>query len=160
MVVGLGGKHVRGVSMVVLLRFTVELGGVSWGSGEAVGWGDSGLVGWVWCAAVFILLRICQLTNNKHGVCEHLNNTYIGMTTTTLSRRLTMHLASGGPKQHALTKNHMPLTREELVNNTQIIFSESNNNKLSITEALLIQKMQPSINTQYIGINRTLKLFT
>ena len=54
----------------------------------------------------------------------------IGMTTTTLSLRLTMHLASGGPKQHALTNHHMPLTREELVNNTKIIFRESNNNKL------------------------------
>ena len=82
-------------------------------------------------------------------------NTYIGITTTTLSRRLTMHLASGGPMQRALTNHHMPLTREELVNNTQIIFSESNNNKLSITEALLIQKMQPSINTQSTGISRT-----
>ena len=37
----------------------------------------------------------------SHGDCEHLNNTYIGMTTTTFSRRLTMHLASRGPKQHA-----------------------------------------------------------
>ena len=53
----------------------------------------------------------------------------------------------------------MPLTREELVNNTQIIFSESNNNKLSITEALLIRKMQPSINTKSTGISRTLKTF-
>ena len=96
----------------------------------------------------------------SHGDCEHLNNTYIGVTTTTLSCQLTMHLASGGPKQHALTNNHMPLTREEVVNNTQIIFSESNNNKLSITEALLIRKMQPSINTQSTGISRTLKLFT
>ena len=96
----------------------------------------------------------------SHGDCEHLNNTYIGMTTTTLSRRLTMHVASGGPKQHALTNHPMPHTREELVNNTKIIFSESNNNKLSITEVLLIQKMQPSINTQSTGISRTLKLFT
>ena len=96
----------------------------------------------------------------SHGDCEHLNNTYIGMNTITLSRRLTMHLASGGPKQHALTNHHMLLTREELVNNTKIIFSESNNNKLSISEALLIQKMQPSVNTQFTGISRTLKLFT
>ena len=50
--------------------------------------------------------------------------------------------------------------REEQVNNTQIIFSESNNNILSITEALLIQKMLPFINTQSTGISRTLKLFT
>ena len=61
--------------------------------------------------------------------------------------------------QHALTNHHMPLTREELGNNTKILLSESNNNKLSITEALLTQKMQPSINTQSTGISRTLKLF-
>ena len=54
----------------------------------------------------------------SHGDFQHLKNTYIGMTTTTLSRRLTMHLASRGHKQHALTNHHMPLAREELVNNT------------------------------------------
>ena len=31
------------------------------------------------------------------GDCELQNSTYIDMTTTTLSRRLTMHLAAGGP---------------------------------------------------------------
>ena len=37
------------------------------------------------------------------GDCELLNSSYIGMTTTTLSRRLTLHLAQGGPKHHAHT---------------------------------------------------------
>ena len=95
-----------------------------------------------------------------HGDCEHRNSIYIGMTTTTLSRRLTMHLASGGPKQHALTNHNLLLTRTDLVNNTKILLTEFNHNKLSITEALLIQKMQPSINNQSTGANRTLKLFT
>ena len=39
--------------------------------------------------------KTCYLIN-----FEHHNSTYIGQTITTLSRRLTMHLASGGPKQH------------------------------------------------------------
>ena len=95
-----------------------------------------------------------------HGDCEHRNNIYIGMTTTTLSRRLTMHLASGGPKQHALVNHNLPLTRADLVNNRKILLTEFNHNKLYITEAILIQKMQPSINNQSTGTNRTLKLFT
>ena len=82
------------------------------------------------------------------------------MTTTTFSRRLTKHLAAGGPKQHAIANHNLPLTRADLVNNTKILLTEFNHNKLSITEAILIQKMQPSINNQSTGTNRTLKLFT
>ena len=70
-----------------------------------------------------------------HGDCEHRNNIYIGMTTTTLSRHLAMHLASGGPKhpkQHALANHNRPLTRADLVNNTKILLTEFNHNKLSI----------------------------
>ena len=81
------------------------------------------------------------------------------MTTTTVSRRLTMHLASGGPKQHALANHNMALTREDVVNYTKILFTEFNHNKLSITEALLIQKMQPYISNQSPGTNR-IELFT
>ena len=106
---------------------------------------------------MFLITRSLLLYASENWFWQ---KTYIGLTTTTLSCCLTMHLASVGPKQHALTNHHMPLTTEELVNNIQIIFSESNNNKLSITEALLIQKMQSSINSQSTGISRTLKLFT
>ena len=54
------------------------------------------------------------------GDCEHLPNaSYVGLTTTTLSRRLTMHLQNGGPKKHcAEAPNHVPLTRDMLVDNT------------------------------------------
>ena len=52
------------------------------------------------------------------------NNCYIGQTNTTLSRRLTMHLASGGPKQHHKEVHHATLTRKELVDNTKIIRTE------------------------------------
>ena len=80
--------------------------------------------------------------------------------TTTLSRWLTMHLASGGPKQHALEKHNLTLTGDDLVNNTKIFFNEFNHNILAIMEALLIRKLQPCINNQSTGINRTLQLFT
>ena len=71
-----------------------------------------------------------------------------------------MHLASGGPKQHALANHNLPLTRADLVNNIKILLTEFNHNKLSISDALLIQKMQPSINNQSTSTNRALKLFT
>ena len=58
-----------------------------------------------------------------HGDCEHRNNIHIGMTTTTLLRRLIMHLASGGPKQHALANHNLPLTRADLVNDTKNIIN-------------------------------------
>ena len=76
-----------------------------------------------------------------------------------MSRRFTMHLASGGPKQHALDNHNLTITRYDLVNNTKILCHESDHNKLSIIEALLIRKMHPSINNQSTGINRTLKIF-
>ena len=71
-----------------------------------------------------------------------------------------MYPASGGPKQHALPNHSIPLTREDLVNNTKILFTEFNHNKLSITEALLIQKLQPSINNRYEQNPKTFHLAT
>ena len=90
--------------------------------------------------------------------CELRSCSYIGMTTTTLSRRLTMHLANGGPKTHTSNHHNMQITREMLVNNTQILRFESDNNRLQITEALLINLKNPSINNQVTGSQRTLKL--
>ena len=43
----------------------------------------------------------------------------VAVVTRTLSRRLTMHLKSGGPKQHALDNHNLPLTRADLVHNTE-----------------------------------------
>ena len=90
--------------------------------------------------------------------CERQSNSYIGSTTTTLSRRLTMHLQQGGPKHHTV-KNHMAtLTRDMLVKNTRILHTESDTNRLHILEALLIQQHRPKLNNQYTGLVRTLKL--
>ena len=58
----------------------------------------------------------CQI-----GGCKLQNNSYIGMCTTTLSRRLTCHLQSGTPKNHSLQEHGEPLTREALVENTIIL---------------------------------------
>ena len=60
----------------------------------------------------------------KHD-SEHQNRTYIGQTTTTLSLRLAMHLASGGPKQHTTDAHKIILNRENIVNNTKILHIEN-----------------------------------
>ena len=97
----------------------------------------------------------CQI-----GDCEHQNSSYIGLTTTTLSRRLTMHLQSGAPKKHTMDQHHLELTRAMLVDNTRIIAKETNFDKLCILEALYIQKNKPIINNQDTGRIRTLKLYS
>ena len=95
----------------------------------------------------------------KYGECEHLNSSYIGLTTTTLSRRLTMHLQSGAIKQHTRWDHNVDLTREMLVRNTRIIDLENDYNRLQILEALYIREKDPIINRQNTGIVRVLKLY-
>ena len=94
------------------------------------------------------------------GDSELHNQTYIGLTTTTLSRRLTMHLSNGGPKQHTQNSHNINLTRESLVNNSKIICSNNDPYRLSILEALYIRKLCPSINKQITSSHRTIKFFT
>ena len=97
----------------------------------------------------------------KKDGCEHLpNRSYIGLTTTTLSRRLTMHLGNGGPKKHCQQDHATALTREMLEDNTEIIRRERDTNRLHISEAILIQQKGPTINRQITGQARTLKLFS
>ena len=76
------------------------------------------------------------------GDCALLPNTYIGMTQTSLARRLTMHLASGGPKSHLDIAHGTKLTREILVNKTKIIYTNNDPFRLQIMEALLIKQKQ------------------
>ena len=82
------------------------------------------------------------------GECAHHNFTYIGMTTTTLSRRLTMHKQDGTIKKHFADKHHLNLERLHLDNNTKIIYKNSNYFKLKLAESILIDKKQPSLNIQ------------
>ena len=94
----------------------------------------------------------------KHGDCELLPSSYIGLTTTTLSRRLAMHLAGGAPKKHMQEALGIKLTREIIVTKTKIIKKENDIRKLDIIEATLIQKKDSSITKQDSGRLRTLKL--
>ena len=77
-----------------------------------------------------------------------LTGDYIGMTTTTLSRRMTMHLQDGAPLQHMKQEHQRALTRQDLTENTTILRRENNRKKLQILEALLIRDKKPAINKQ------------
>ena len=71
-----------------------------------------------------------------------------------------MHLSNtGGPKIHAKENHNYTLKRDELVNNTEIIYHNSDFHRLQIMEAFLILKNNPIINRQSTGIHRTLKLY-
>ena len=82
------------------------------------------------------------------GDCKLRKISYVGMTTTTLSRRLTSHLQTGSPKTHTLQEHGITLTREMLVNNTDIIDASSDKRRLQIKEALHILQIKPTMNVQ------------
>ena len=76
------------------------------------------------------------------------NSSYIGYTTTTLSRRITMHLQEGAPKHHVLTKHQIHLPRHVMVDNTCVLAKNSNKRKLKVLEAVYIRDKDPNINRQ------------
>ena len=85
----------------------------------------------------------------KIGDCAHRrNSSYIGHTTTSLSRRMTMHLQSGGPMTHTLSDHGRRLQRSELVTNTTILTKCPLQRKLKILEAVYIRDKDPMINRQ------------
>ena len=69
------------------------------------------------------------------------NNTYVGLTATTLSRRFTMHLNDSSSKALHLKTHSIPKSkfRKILVENTTIIAQEINKLRLQILEALHIK---------------------
>ena len=85
----------------------------------------------------------CQI-----GGCKLQDISYIGMCTTTLSRRLTCHLQAGTPKNHTLQEHGVSLTREMLVDNTIILDTSMDKKRLQIKEALYIATKGPDMNIQ------------
>ena len=83
---------------------------------------------------------------------------YIGMTQTTLSRRLTMHAQAGSILQHFINEHQTKPSRNILTENTTIIAKARNRYKLAIKEALLILSNAPSINRQEDNFLNILKL--
>ena len=82
------------------------------------------------------------------GDCATRNVYYIGHTTTSLSRRLTMHLQDGGPKTHLRDHHGMRLTRDLLTANTIILARRHDKRRLAVAETILIRDTAPIINTQ------------
>ena len=73
---------------------------------------------------------------------------YIGATTTTLSRRLTMHLQEGAIKKHVKQHHKRDTTRQDLVQNTDIIETCNDHRRIWVAEALYIREFSPFINKQ------------
>ena len=75
------------------------------------------------------------------------NNIYVRLTSTTLSRRLTMHLSDTSSIAQHLKKHLCPTTqlRKILTDNT-ILEHQNNKQKLQILEALYIRNLQPALN--------------
>ena len=88
------------------------------------------------------------------GDCAPQAVDYVGYTTCTLSRRLTNHLQAGAIKQHHLQHHGTPLTREDLVNNTNILTRCKDHRKLAILESVFIKSTHPKINIQMNVISR------
>ena len=74
------------------------------------------------------------------------NNIYVGLTSTTLSRRLTMHLSETSSIAQHLKKHSCPTAqlRKILTDNTTILEHKNNKQKLQILEALHIRNLQPT----------------
>ncbi|KAG0710524.1 hypothetical protein GWK47_022640 [Chionoecetes opilio] len=79
---------------------------------------------------------------------EVLPSSYICMTTTKLSRRLTCHLTSGVPKSHLLEKHGITITRKFLEENTEMVDMCADVRRLPILEALYIKDINPKLNVQ------------
>ena len=78
------------------------------------------------------------------------NNIYVGLTSTTLSRRLTMHLSDTSSIAQHLQKHSCPTTQlrknSHRQHDTTILEHQNNKQKLQILEALHIRNMQPTPN--------------
>ena len=97
----------------------------------------------------------------KHE-CSHDNDknwSYTGITTCTLSRRMTYHRQNGSILKHCQSEHKTKPSHAELIPNTTIRYSENDHKRLTIKEATLIKQETPEINRQDNNFVRTLKLF-
>ena len=98
----------------------------------------------------------------KRDECINLpppKNTYIGATTCTLSRRISLHLQNGAIIAHFSNKHSYKITRKEFEDWTVIRYIERDVTRLFILEALIIKFEDPVLNRQDTGRKRTLKLY-
>ena len=103
---------------------------------------------------------VYKFSCNREGCRLLPNMDYIGLTTTTLSRRLTCHLQSGGPRNHLKEAHNETITRTVLEECTSVVMRCPNANRLAIAEALITKDGTPAINLQTTGFVRTVRLFS
>ena len=96
-----------------------------------------------------------------HDECirQPVNNVYIGFTTCTVSRRLSLHLQNGAIKSHSISIHKEKMSRETIVENTKVKYREQNQLRLEVLESILILFEKPEINKQETGKQRKLSLF-
>ena len=111
-------------------------------------------------SSIFKKTNVVYHYSCKKGDCAlQANSGYIGHTTTTLSRRITMHLQQGALLTHNDTHHHGDrLTRTDITNNTTILCQETDKRKLHVLEAVYIRKLEPKINKQ-VNARGILQLF-
>lgn len=73
--------------------------------------------------------------------------TYVGMTTMKLSKRLSVHLQEGAIFQHHREHHHARPTRENIIENVEILAKAPDQQRLKYMEALYILSDNPSLNT-------------
>ena len=73
---------------------------------------------------------------------------YIGHTTTTISRRLTYHKQNGELERHMREAHNKHVTRQDLVENTKILHQETRRKRLRVLEAVYIHMFKPKMNIQ------------
>ena len=98
----------------------------------------------------------------NEGECAHLttrNKSYTGLTTCTLSRRLSLHLQNGAIKKHFEENHNRNITRKEIVSCTKARYYVRDTRRLEILESLIIRFEDPALNRQDTGKRRVLKLF-
>ena len=83
---------------------------------------------------------------------------YSGLTTCTLSRRLTFHLQKGAIRSHFESCHGRNITRAEIVDMTKARCYQRDVGRLEILEVLIIQREDPEINRQDTGKVKILKL--
>ena len=80
--------------------------------------------------------------------CTPFNTTYVGMTRTTVKRRMTYHRSQGAIYNHYYETHKERPSVQELLNSTKILERESTYHKLLIAEAVHIDRLKPNLNRQ------------
>ena len=76
----------------------------------------------------------------------NVNNSYIGLTTMTLRDRMSAHRYQGSIFKHSRTIHGVSPQIDDLLQNTKILYCESDSYLLAKFEALHIRKLKPRLN--------------